>query len=212
MPDKISIYIIDDHQMLVDGLVALLKDEALFTVVGTNTNPEKAIEEIKELQPLIILTDVNMPVLKGPETIRQLKPFVPGSKFVAMSMSGDRHTVQEMVAAGAAGFILKNAGKEELMMALQKIAAGKHHYSDEIAQALASANNDGDSSSPVLTLREQEIVKLMAREFTNAMIADTLFISERTVETHRKNIFRKTQTGSVLGLINWARKMKYIDN
>lgn len=204
MNSRITIFILDDHQMLVDGLSALLKNEKEFHIVGTSNFPEKALDEILKLKPNILLTDVNMPIMSGVEVIKQLKPLLPDTKFIALSMAGDRQTITDMINAGALGFILKNTGKQELILALQKVAAGKNHYSDDIAQTLAQSILQ-PAQNNLLTTRELEIVKLIDKEYTNAQIADQLFISERTVETHRKNIFRKSETKSVLGLINWAR-------
>lgn len=204
MNSRITIFILDDHQMLVDGLSALLKNEKEFHIVGPSNFPEKALDEILKLKPNILLTDVNMPIMSGVEVIKQLKPLLPDTKFIALSMAGDRQTITDMINAGALGFILKNTGKQELILALQKVAAGKNHYSDDIAQTLAQSILQ-PAQNNLLTTRELEIVKLIDKEYTNAQIADQLFISERTVETHRKNIFRKSETKSVLGLINWAR-------
>ncbi|MBL0050481.1 MAG: response regulator transcription factor [Bacteroidetes bacterium] len=204
MNSKITIFILDDHQMLIDGLSALLKNEKEFHIVGTSNFPEKALDEILKLKPNILLTDVNMPIMSGVEVIKQLKPLLPDTKFIALSMAGDRQTITDMIHAGALGFILKNTGKQELILALQKVATGKNHYSDDIAQTLAQSILQ-PAQNNLLTTRELEIVKLIDKEYTNAQIADQLFISERTVETHRKNIFRKSETKSVLGLINWAR-------
>ncbi len=204
MNSKITIFILDDHQMLIDGLSALLKNEKEFHIVGTSNFPEKALDEILKLKPNILLTDVNMPIMSGIEVIKKLKPLLPDTKFIALSMAGDRQTITDMINAGALGFILKNTGKQELILALQKVATGKNHYSDDIAQTLAQSILQ-PAQNNLLTTRELEIVKLIDKEYTNAQIADQLFISERTVETHRKNIFRKSETKSVLGLINWAR-------
>nr|MBK9650240.1 response regulator transcription factor [Bacteroidota bacterium] len=204
MNSKITIFILDDHQMLIDGLSALLKNEKEFHIVGTSNFPEKALDEILKLKPNILLTDVNMLIMSGIEVIKKLKPLLPDTKFIALSMAGDRQTITDMIHAGALGFILKNTGKQELILALQKVATGKNHYSDDIAQTLAQSILQ-PAQNNLLTTRELEIVKLIDKEYTNAQIADQLFISERTVETHRKNIFRKSETKSVLGLINWAR-------
>ncbi len=204
MNSKITIFILDDHQMLIDGLSALLKNEKEFHIVGTSNFPEKALDEIIKLKPNILLTDVNMLIMSGIEVIKKLKPLLPDTKFIALSMAGDRQTITDMIHAGALGFILKNTGKQELILALQKVATGKNHYSDDIAQTLAQSILQ-PAQNNLLTTRELEIVKLIDKEYTNAQIADQLFISERTVETHRKNIFRKSETKSVLGLINWAR-------
>lgn len=206
----LKIYLVDDHQMLIDGLKALLYGEESYFVIGENTNPEKAIEEIKEYQPDIVLTDISMPVIDGIELTKRVKKALPKTKIIALSMFGEVDTIKEMMAANADGYILKNTGKKELLTALNQVAIGNTFYSEEVNQQLQNSSNSEAVKSSILSAREIEIVELIAKEYTNAKIAETLFISERTVETHRKNIFRKTDTKSVIGLIKYCVDKKLI--
>lgn len=206
----LKIYLVDDHQMLIDGLKALLYGEESYFVIGENTNPEKAIEEIKEYQPDIVLTDISMPVIDGIELTKRVKKALPKTKIIALSMFGEVDTIKEMMAANADGYILKNTGKKELLTALNQVAIGNTFYSEEVNQQLQNSSNSEEVKSSILSAREIEIVELIAKEYTNAKIAETLFISERTVETHRKNIFRKTDTKSVIGLIKYCVDKKLI--
>lgn len=206
----LKIYLVDDHQMLIDGLKALLYGEENYFVIGENTNPEKAIEEIKEYQPDIVLTDISMPVIDGIELTKKVKKALPKTKIIALSMFGEVDTIKEMMVANADGYILKNTGKKELLTALNQVAIGNAFYSEEVNQQLQNSSNSEAVKSSILSAREIEIVELIAKEYTNAKIAETLFISERTVETHRKNIFRKTDTKSVIGLIKYCVDKKLI--
>lgn len=214
--DKIKIAILDDHQMLIDGLKALLLNEKQFEITGVYSNGKTALEMISGNIPDIVLSDINMPEMDGIAFTRELKQLYPSVKVLALSMFGEKSTISEMLAAGASGYILKNTGKEELMNALQKIAAGGMFFSDEVSAEMMKAMNERgqkkeEESNVHFTEREKEIMQLIAREYSNAKIGETLFISERTVETHRKNIFRKANTKTVVGLMKFAIGHKLID-
>lgn len=209
--EKISIYIVDDHQMLIDGLKAIIKSEPLFEIVGECTLPLLAIEQLQLLKPRVVLTDINMPELNGIELVRKLKPRMPTTEFIALSMYGERSYIKDMLQAGVSGYVLKNTGREELIRAIMTVCSGKEFFSDEVAVALESSPvNDAEINTIHLTEREIDIIECIAKEMTNAEMAKALFISERTVETHRKNIFRKTNTRSVLGLVKLALDKGFI--
>lgn len=211
---KIKIFIVDDHQMLIDGLKALLVNENNFEISGTATSAKKAFELIALNLPDIVLSDINMPEMNGIEFTRTLKKKYPKIQVLALSMFGEKSTISEILTAGASGYILKNTGKEELINALNKISSGGMFFSDEIsAEMMKSISERGQKEEEKihLTEREKEIIKLIAKEYSNAQIGESLFISERTVETHRKNIFRKINTKTVVGLIKFAMENKMID-
>ncbi len=200
----LKIYIVDDHQMLIDGLKALLSGETHLSVVGQNTLPKIASQEIAKLCPDIVLTDINMPEMDGIELTKEIKKTNPEVKVIALSMFGERETISDMLKAGVSAYILKNTGKQELLNAIDKVANGGTFFSDEVADEMKKVNTTSESKEITLSLREIEVVELIAKEYTNAKIAEALFISERTVETHRKNIFRKTDTKSVIGLLKYC--------
>ncbi len=209
MSHSVSVYLVDDHQMLIDGIKAILAEEGDITLLGECTLPILACEEIQMLKPDIVLTDINMPEMSGSELVRKLKHKVPKTSFIALSMFGERSHIREMLQAGVNGYILKNTGKEEMLRAIRTVAAGKEYFSDEV-QAALEAVQQPISEGVNLTDREIDIIECIAKEMTNAEIARELFISERTVETHRKNIFRKTGSKSVLGLVKFAIDRGYI--
>jgi two-component system, NarL family, nitrate/nitrite response regulator NarL len=212
---KIKIFILDDHQMLIDGLTALLANEARFEITGTATNAKMALDQIRNNTPDIVLSDINMPDMDGIYFTREVKSIFPSIKVLALSMYGEKSTISEILEAGASGYILKNTGKDELINALLKVSSGGMFFSDEISaemmKALSERSQKKEEEKVHLTEREKEIIKLIAREFSNAQIADALFISERTVETHRKNIFRKANTKTVIGLMKFAIENNLID-
>jgi DNA-binding NarL/FixJ family response regulator len=155
-----------------------------------------------------------MPEISGVELTRMIRKYHPKIKVLALSMFGERSTISEMLEAGISGYILKNTGKEELINALLKVQEGGMYFSDEITEELIkSISQKTEVKEEIqvrLTERELEIVKLIAAEKSNLEIAALLFISERTVETHRKNIFRKTNTKGVVGLLKLAMEQKWI--
>ena len=202
------IFIVDDHRMVIDGLCSLLTDAQNVVVVGFSCKPLEVMEMLTTIKVDILLTDINMPEMSGVELTRAVKKKFPHIRVLALSMFGDRQVVTQMMDAGISGYILKNTGKHELLEALSKIANNQSFFSADVtAEMMKSFTNDGNSR---LTNREIEIVRLIEKENNNKQIADKLFISERTVETHRKNIFRKTNTQSIVGLLKYAYENKLI--
>jgi len=205
-----KVYIVDDHQMLIDGLKALLNGESHISVIGQNTLPKIAAKEIININPDIVLTDINMPEMDGIELTKEIKKHNPNIKVIALSMFGERETISEMLRAGVSAYILKNTGKQELLNAIDKVSNGGTFFSDEVSDEMSKPSTGSFTKEITLSLREIEVVELIAKEYTNAQIAEALFISERTVETHRKNIFRKTDTKGVIGLLKYCVEKKII--
>lgn len=206
---KNNIFIIDDHQLVIDGLKSLLDNEERYCIVGHSTRANEAMEILNTLNVDIVLTDISMPAMTGVEFTRSVKKRYPLIKVLALSMYGEQQVVKEMIDAGVSGYILKNTNKAELLNALDKVANGQTYFSQDVTLALKKAvkNSDGNAH---LTNREVEILRLIEKELSNKQIADKLFISERTVETHRKNIFWKTNTQSIIGLLKYAYEHKII--
>ena len=205
----IRIFIVDDHQIMIDGINALLQLDAGLLVVGQTTDPTSVMEALQKTDVQVLIADVHMPLLNGIDLTRQVKSQYPDVNVLALTMFNDRETIAQMLEAGVAGYVLKNTGKDELIEAVRTVAAGRMFFTDEVTQTILSSiarPQNQEAKEPVvsLTAREIEIVKLIGDEKSNAEIGEQLFISERTVETHRKNIFRKTNTKSVAGLIRYA--------
>ncbi len=209
---KITLGLVDDHQIVIDGLTSLLKGHDKFNFAFATTDSSEVLDKIAERPVDILLTDVMMPKLPGNQLARQVKEKFPHVKILALSMSGQGDLVNEMIEdADISGYVLKNIGKQELVNALEKIAGGGIYFSDEVIDELQRMSRRKKQKEEAhLTDREIEIIRLIEKEFNNKQIAETLFISERTVETHRKNIFRKTNTNSVIGLVKYAYEHKLI--
>ncbi len=212
---KINLLIVDDHQMLIDGIKALLIGEDQFTIKAEATRGQEALNLLGKHSIDIMLTDISMPEMPGTELAKTVKEQYPAIKILALSMFCEKQTIREMVDAGVSGYILKNTGKKELVDALTKIASGGIYFSDDVTtemmRAMTEPINKNKIEEITLTIREKEILKLIAKEYSNLKIAEELFISERTVETHRKNIFRKTNTKSIVGLIKYAYEHDLVD-
>ncbi|GAA4333178.1 response regulator transcription factor [Flaviaesturariibacter amylovorans] len=210
--NKISLAFVDDHQIVIDGLQSLLRDESRFHFAFATNDPTEVLGRLRTEQVDVLLTDVMMPGMAGNVLAREVRRAFPDIRILALSMSGEGTLVSEMIEeANISGYVLKNIGREELVHAISKIAAGGHYFGEEVLRELQ--RNDvrkRENTEAHLTSREVEIIRLIEKEMNNKQIAGELFISERTVETHRKNIFRKTGTNTVLGLIKYAYEHRLI--
>jgi DNA-binding NarL/FixJ family response regulator len=212
MKNPVKLLIVDDHQIVIDGLYSLLADDPGLSIVATTNLPMEVIGLMEKHKADILLTDVMMPGMNGRQLAKAVKAKYPGIKILALSMSGEGDIVNEMINdSDINGYVLKNIGKDELRNAIYKIAGGGIYFSHDVLKELEkfSAGKKQIEDSQ-LTIREKEIIRLIEKELSNKEIADTLFISERTVETHRKNIFRKTKTSSLIGLVKYAYEHKLI--
>jgi DNA-binding NarL/FixJ family response regulator len=200
--------VVDDHPIMIDGIIALLSESTKFKIVAETSFPDKVLEMIRNQPVEILITDISMPKITGLELTKMVKSQFPEVKVLALSMHGDRQTISEMLEAGISGYVLKNTGKTELVEALERISGGGMFFSQDVSTELLKPNVQSKlqvlEAEVKLTSRELEIVQLIANELSNAQIGEKLFISERTVETHRKNIFHKTKTKSVAGLVRFA--------
>lgn len=203
--NKLQLLIVDDHQILLDGIEAMLQGVGDFEVIGKCSDGNTALEFLNTNPVDILLTDLYMPKMTGMELTQKVKKKFPNVKVLALSVSYDVSIVHDLIDAGISGFIIKTIGRDELIEAIKAISKGNIYFSREVSnEILRSLSNRTEEEVYHLTEREIEIVKLIAQEFSNAEIANKLCISERTVETHRKNIYRKTNTKTIVGLIKYA--------
>ena len=209
---KIKIGIVDDHQIVIDGLQSLLSDHERFSIEFATTDPEDALSRIPITPIDILLMDMMMPVMPGEVLAKKVHQQFPAIKILALSMNNESSLIRDLIDhVQIKGYVLKNIGQPELILALEKIAAGGIYFSEEVIRELQrTITRSKQGNHAHLTDRELEITRLIEKEFTNRQIAEALFISERTVETHRKNILRKTNTSSVIGLIKYAYEHKLI--
>jgi DNA-binding NarL/FixJ family response regulator len=208
----VKIAVIDDHQIVIDGVKALLQDSDKFRVALESTNAAQFLQSLNSNPVDIILTDIFMPHISGEELAKRVAEEFPQIHIIVLSMGGQINLVNKMITeSNIKGFLLKNIGKAELVNALEKIYEGGVYFSQEILSAMISEEDLKTEQKAVnLTIRELEILRLIESEQNNKDIAAQLFISERTVETHRKNIYRKTNTNSIIGLIKYAYVNKII--
>lgn len=206
----IRVLVVDDHQLIIDGLKSLLQDEPDIVFTGGANSMQQAIDFVTNNQVQVVLADINMPEGSGIETTRKLKAMQPDIQVLALTMHEDINMIRKMVEAGASGYILKRTNMNEVLEAIRVVAKGGKYLGRDVQEILL--NNMGQPEKPAeqtenpsrLTQRESEILNLIAKELRNEEIAEKLFISERTVETHRRNIFTKTKTKSIVGLIKYA--------
>ncbi|PKP47663.1 MAG: DNA-binding response regulator [Bacteroidetes bacterium HGW-Bacteroidetes-1] len=220
--NNVSVFIIDDHKLFVEGLCSLLSDLQGFEIVGFSMNPVDFLEQVDQHTADVYLVDINMPQLSGVQLTGKMKEYNPNIKILALTMYDEYEYVEKMIMAGASGYILKSASIQELTHAIRTVAEGSKFLGSDIQELLFNkveksnaelftrsfANNIEPDAT--LTKREVEILILISKELTTQQIAEELFISERTVETHRKNIFSKTKAKSVIGLSRYAEKNGYI--
>lgn len=203
----INILLADDHQMFMDGIKALLGNQKKFKVVAEALNGLDALNIISSMPIDIIIADISMPQLSGIELTKKVKEEFPHIKVLVVSMYNDREIVSEIIMAEADGYILKNTGKQELVNALEKISNNGTFYSHEIYSIMmekVKKEKKTENKIKDLTSREIEIIKLIMQEYSSEDIAEKLFISKRTVDTHRKNILEKTQAKTIVGLLKFA--------
>ncbi len=203
-----NILIVDDHQLIIDGLTGILKEEKLISGIYSAANGKEAIEQITNNQIDCILMDINMPMINGHQATTIIKKQNPDIKIIIVSMLSDPSVVIKLLKAGADGFILKDTGKEELLKAIEKIMVNNEKYiSNELNLNLyhhLGLNKNNTSSATHLTPRETEIIQYIANGMTNHEIAEKLFLSTSTVDTHRKNILAKLSLKNSAALVKYA--------
>jgi DNA-binding NarL/FixJ family response regulator len=193
---KTSVYIADDHQIVIDGLMLLMRNEDAFMIAGTANNGQAALDEISRLKPDIALLDLRMPEKDGLVVTRLVKEQQLPTKIIILSMHGDKRYINDARNFGADGYLLKNTGKQELLKAIELVLKGKTYF--------MQAKEDPAQQPGLLTPRETDVLKLLVNEQTNAQIADKLQLSLFTIETHRKNIMKKIGAKNIAGLIKFA--------
>ena len=216
--EKIKILLADDHQMFLDGLSSLLSQLKDVQVLAAVNNGIEVLDRLQDLSPDLVIVDLNMPVMDGLETTRQIKRKYPSLKVLGLTMENDLTAVTGLLEAGASGYILKNTGKAELELAIRQVIKGEPYLSQSISNQLAQnllqnfqKTNIVQNELSLLTERELEILKMIALEHSNTEIATLLFISPKTVETHRKNLMKKIGVKNSLGVYKFAIKHKLLE-
>ncbi len=207
---SIKVLIADDHQLFREGLVNLLSSAPDIDVIAEAKDGKEATEKAKKLKPDVVLIDIGMPGMNGIEATRILKKDFPGLKIIAVSMHSDRQFVKGILEAGADGYLLKNCTYRQLIEAVQSVYSGKKYLSDDITEMViqgyldpAEDNPDKDSE---LSERETEVLKLYAEGKSTRDISEKLFISVKTVGTHKQHIYEKLGLKSNADMVKYAIK------
>lgn len=206
---KTRILIADDHMIVRQGLATLLAKEPDMEVVAEAENGREVVQLVKELQPDVVIMDVNMPDLNGIEATRQVLAAFPHTKVIALSMHADRRFVVNMLKAGSSGYLLKDCAFEELAAAIRLVMANKTYLSPGVSNVVIQDIVQGmsgprSSAFTMLTPREREVLQLMAEGKPTGQIAEQLHISVKTVETHRQQIMHKLGIHSIAELTKYA--------
>lgn len=210
---KIRMAIAEDHQTVIDGLLSMLHKHEYLKAVIITTNPQELLRQMASTTVDILFADIAMLYRNGHELVNKVKELFPRVKMVALFEKGQNNIVNTMIEEGSlTGYILKTTDKQSLTKALENMI--DHIYTNdktlkEMPNPTVRLRKVAPETSH-LTDRELEVIRLIEQEYSNKQIAERLFISERTVETHRKNIFRKTKTNSVIGLIKYAYEHKLV--
>jgi DNA-binding NarL/FixJ family response regulator len=203
----LKLFIADDHQILIDGLIAFFDDLEGFKVIGSANDGVNLLQEIATKTPDIILLDLNMPKMDGIQTLKKLKANYPNIKVIILSNYHQSQLIKETKTLGANGYILKNGSKSDLLMAIESAQSGKYFFPKENESANVNlVFTDEFMKKHHLTKREVEIIRLVCQEMSSKEIGDKLFISELTVTTHRRNILSKLELKNTPGLINFAKE------
>ena len=211
----IKILVVDDHNIVSDGLRSLIEDTYGMECVGTAPNGKMALEVVKSLPVDVVLMDIDMPIMNGIEATRAVKRDHPLVKVISLTMHKERGMVQRLMECGADGYMLKNSDRDELITAIRKVASGQKYFSSDVAMSLLQKTDTtvlpGEGTLADITEREAEIIRMLAQGLSSKEIGDKLFISNRTVDTHRTNIMQKLGLHNVAGLIRWAFNNGYAD-
>lgn len=205
----IRLFLIDDHPVVIAGIEALLHGSDQMTVVGSAADGFQAVEKLRQVPADVALVDINLPDVNGIDLCQRLKREWPDLKILGLSTFQERSYITRMMQAGASGYLLKNAGREELEEAVLAAHRGRLYLADEVAAILTQATNE--PTVPLLTAREKEVLALIAAGHTNQQIAEQLYISPLTVDSHRKNLLAKFGVKNTAAMIKYALECKLIE-
>lgn len=203
----ITLAIVDDHQVVINGLVSMLSSDNSINVVYTTTNGNELLEYLHHQQPEVILLDIQMPAINGIDLCKLVLKSHPHIKVIAFSSFDDTHYIRQVLRSGASGYLLKDADQQTIVNALAAVMRGEQVIDESVKKLLLQESITGQRRSIYevpLTKREKEILKLIAEGLSNQQIADQLFISLRTVETHRFNLTQKLEVRNAAGLVKEA--------
>jgi DNA-binding NarL/FixJ family response regulator len=218
MTSPIKIHLADDHQVLIDGLSNLLKTVSNFEVVGSSLDGTTVYNDVVADEADVLILDISMPKKDGIETLKEFNEKESPCKVIILSSYDDLKIIKEVMKLGAKGYLTKNCAGENIIEAVEAVYQGQEYFSDAIRQKIFNTFKDNPKlnqniviESPILSPREVEIIILIALEYSGKEISEKLFISSHTVETHRKNIMKKLNIKSTIGLVKYALKNNLIN-
>ena len=216
--DPIRVFLVDDHRIFLEGLVRLIQDHPFMKIIGTAGNGRAALREIRSLQPDVVLMDISMPHLNGLEATRIITGASPKTKVLILSMHESEAFLRRVLEAGAIGYLLKDSTADELFLAIEEVHKGNSYLSPSLARKLINdyiesrKRGQGKDSEPFLTGKEREVLQLLAEGNSNQAIANSLDLSPKTVETHRKKIMKKLNLRNITDLVRYAIRMGIIES
>ena len=212
---KPSIIIVDDHLIFRQGLKSIISQENFATIIGEASNGIEFLELLSSRKPDVVLMDIDMPHMNGLEATEKAMKLMPDLKIIAFTMFGDEEYYYKMIDRGVKGFILKTSGINELENAIRDVMLGESYFSNELLRKIithfSNKNNIVDSIVNSLTERELEILQQICQGLSNEEIADKLFISPKTVKSHKSNLLEKTNSKNIQGLILFGIKNKIVE-
>lgn len=211
--EKIKLVLADDHQLILDGIRALLHDSEKIEIIAEAANGQELIDYVKVLSPDVALIDIDMPVKDGFAALEEIANTSPTTRCIMLTMHNEQGLVEKAIEMGASGYLLKTSNKEQLQAAIEKVFRGEPVFlkaNETNNQSHHFQYSDTDSELIELTQREREILKLIIEGFSNKEIGDKLHISNRTVDTHRTNMMKKLDVHNLAGLIRFAMKHKMV--
>lgn len=206
--NMIHIYITDDHPIVLDGLKNLIQSQEDMQLKGLFTNGADTLEALKEEVPHVLLLDINLPDINGIELSRQLGITYPDLRIIILSIHNEKAVIGSVLKNKVSGYLLKNSAGDEIVEAIHLVMEGETYLCRQVREIYDNDQGAGLDVVPVITRREKEVLALIAEGYTSLQIADKLFISSHTVDSHRKNLMEKFETNSIAVVIKLATEYK----
>ena len=217
MSEEVRIIIVDDHELVANGIARYFEGQEGLSVLGTYTSPKEALKDLEVLKPTILISDLDMPELNGLELIQHAKDVSPQTKFILLTMHLSKQLYSKAKQMGIDGYLPKSTDEEELFLCVSQLMKGKTYYSQQLMELISSESLP--EKSPISTIkftqllsdREREVLILVAEGYSTKEIGDKIFLSAKTIETHRKNIMNKLEVHNTAGMVRVAVKEGLLD-